>query len=157
MTEWLHFHFSLSCIGSTVNCAKEMATHSSVLAWRIPGTEEPSGLPSVGSHRSDTTEATWQQQQHPLNINLFLNYKHLANTWDIRDVGAITGSGRFLEEGTATHSSLLAWRIPWMEQPVGLQSIESQRVGHGWSNLARTHTLQHRNIFVSIYFIDKLT
>ena len=30
---------------------KETATHSSVLAWRIPGTEEPSGLPSVGSHR----------------------------------------------------------------------------------------------------------
>ena len=30
---------------------KEMATHSSVLAWRIPGTEEPSGLLSVGSHR----------------------------------------------------------------------------------------------------------
>ena len=30
---------------------KEMATHSSVLAWRIPGTEDPSGLPSMGSHR----------------------------------------------------------------------------------------------------------
>ena len=30
---------------------KEMATHSSVLAWRIPGTGEPAGLPSVGSHR----------------------------------------------------------------------------------------------------------
>ena len=30
---------------------KEMATHSSVLAWRIPGTEEPNGLPSMGSHR----------------------------------------------------------------------------------------------------------
>ena len=30
---------------------KEMATHSSVLAWRIPGTEEPGGLPSVGSQR----------------------------------------------------------------------------------------------------------
>ena len=41
---------------------KEMATHSSVLAWRIPGTGEPGGLPSRGSHRvpleSDTTEAT---------------------------------------------------------------------------------------------------
>ena len=37
---------------------KEMATHSSVLAWRIPGTEEPGGLPSLGSHRVDTTEAT---------------------------------------------------------------------------------------------------
>ena len=35
-TEWLHFHFSLSC---------------SVLAWRIPGTGEPDGLPSMGSHR----------------------------------------------------------------------------------------------------------
>ena len=31
--------------------AKEMATHSSVLAWRIPGTGEPGGLPSMGSHR----------------------------------------------------------------------------------------------------------
>ena len=30
---------------------KEMATHSGVLAWRIPGTEEPGGLPSMGSHR----------------------------------------------------------------------------------------------------------
>ena len=30
---------------------KEMATHSSVLAWRIPGMEEPGGLPSMGSHR----------------------------------------------------------------------------------------------------------
>ena len=38
---------------------KEMATHSSILAWRIPGTEEPGGLLSVGSHtESDVTEAT---------------------------------------------------------------------------------------------------
>ena len=45
MTERLHFHFSLSCI------EKEMATHSSILAWRIPGTGEPGRLPSMGSHR----------------------------------------------------------------------------------------------------------
>ena len=44
-TERLHFHFSLSCIG------EEMATHFSVLAWRIPGTGEPGGVPSMGSHR----------------------------------------------------------------------------------------------------------
>ena len=37
---------------------KETATHSSVLAWRIPGTGEPVGLPSMGSHRVDTTEVT---------------------------------------------------------------------------------------------------
>ena len=44
-----------------------------------------------------------------------------------------------LEEGTATHSSILAWRIPWTEEPGGLQSIGLQRVGHDWSDLARTH------------------
>ena len=37
---------------------KEMATHSSVLAWRIPGTGEPGGLPSMGRTESDMTEAT---------------------------------------------------------------------------------------------------
>ena len=44
-TEQLHFHFSLSCVG------EGDGSHSSVLAWRIPGTGEPGGLPSMGSHR----------------------------------------------------------------------------------------------------------
>ena len=35
-----------------------------------------------------------------------------------------------LEEGMATHSSILAWRIPWTEEPGGLQSMGSQRVAH---------------------------
>ena len=35
-----------------------------------------------------------------------------------------------LEEGIATHSSILAWRIPWTEEPGGLQSMGLQRVGH---------------------------
>ena len=39
----------------------------------------------------------------------------------------------------ATHSSFLAWRIPWTEEPVGLQSIGSQRVGHDWSDFACIH------------------
>ena len=37
-----------------------------------------------------------------------------------------------LEEGTAVHSSILAWRIPWSEEPGRLQSMWSQRVGHDW-------------------------
>ena len=37
-----------------------------------------------------------------------------------------------LEKGMATHSSLLAWRIPWTEEPGGLQSMGLQRVGHDW-------------------------
>ena len=35
-----------------------------------------------------------------------------------------------------THSSILAWRTPWTEEPSGLQSTGSQRVGHNWSDLA---------------------
>ena len=38
-----------------------------------------------------------------------------------------------LEEGIATHSSILAWRIPWMEEPGGLQSMGPQRVRHDWA------------------------
>ena len=37
-----------------------------------------------------------------------------------------------LEKGMATHSSIFAWKIPWTEEPGGLQSIGSQRVGHNW-------------------------
>ena len=46
-TERLHIHIH----SHVVVLEKEMATHSSVLAWRIPGTGEPGGLPSMGSHR----------------------------------------------------------------------------------------------------------
>ena len=41
-----------------------------------------------------------------------------------------------MEEGMATHSSILAWRIPWTEEPDGLQSIGLQRVGHDRNDLA---------------------
>ena len=42
-----------------------------------------------------------------------------------------------LEEGMATHSSILAWRIPWTEEPGGLQNMWSQRVKHDWIDLAQ--------------------
>ena len=53
-----------------------------------------------------------------------------SSAGDIRDAGSVTGSGRSLEEGMATHSSILAWIIPWIEEFGGLQSIGSQRVRH---------------------------
>ena len=52
------------------------------------------------------------------------------NAGDIRDVGSIPGSEDPLEEGMATHSSILVWRIPWTEEPGGLQSMDSQRAAH---------------------------
>ena len=52
-----------------------------------------------------------------------------ANAGDLRDVGLMVRKIP-LEKGMSTHSSILAWRIPWTEKPGGLQSTGSQRVGH---------------------------
>ena len=49
--------------------------------------------------------------------------------------GSIAGWVDPLEKEMATHSSILAWRIPWTKEPGGLQSVGSQRVGIGWPKL----------------------
>ena len=54
-----------------------------------------------------------------------------ANAGDVRDTGSIPGAVDWddhHEEGMATHSSILAWRIPWTEEPGGLQSTVFHRV-----------------------------
>ena len=48
----------------------------------------------------------------------------------VRDVGSIPGQEDSLEEGTATHSSILAWKMPWAEESGRLQSMGLQRAGH---------------------------
>ena len=97
-TAGLRFHFSLSCIregnGNPLQCSH----------LEIPGTGEPGGLPSMGSHR-------------------------VGHDWsDLAAAAAV-----FLEKAMATHSSTPVWKIPWTEEPGGLQSIGSLRVGHNWA------------------------
>jgi len=52
----------------------------------------------------------------------------LANAGAIRDLGSIPGSGRSPEGGHGNHSGILAWKIPWTEEPDRLQSTELCRV-----------------------------
>ena len=52
-----------------------------------------------------------------------------ANAGDIRNAVGSLGQEDSLEEGRATNSSILSWRIPWTEETGGLQSIGSQKVG----------------------------
>ena len=47
------------------------------------------------------------------------------------------------EKATAPHSSILAWKIPWMEEPGGLQSMGSLRVGHNWATSLSLFTFMH--------------
>ena len=56
-----------------------------------------------------------------------------ASACNAGDLGSIPGSGRPVEKEIATHSSTLAWRIPWMEEPGKLESMGSQRVRHDWA------------------------
>ena len=68
---------------------------------------------------------------------------------NVGDPGSVPRSEDPLAKGTATHSSILAWRIPWTEEPGGLHSIGSQRVRHDWATNtheclhAHTHTHTH--------------
>jgi len=84
-------------LGMQSNSEKAMAPHSSTLAWKIPWTEEPCGLQSMGSLRVGHDWAT--------SLSLFTFHFHA------------------LEKEMATHSGILAWRIPGTEEPGGLLSI----------------------------------
>ena len=95
---------------------KEMATVSSTLAWKMPWTEDPGRIQSMGSQIVRHDWATSLHSVHSL---------HSLHTLS-------------LEKGMATHSSILAWRSPWTEEPGGSWSTGSQRVGHDWSDWACT-------------------
>ena len=87
-----------------------MAPHSSTLAWKISWTEEPGRLQSMGSLR--VGHAMGLRSRTRLSNFTFTFYFHV------------------LEKEMATHSSVLAWRNPGMEEPGGLPSMGSHRVGH---------------------------
>ena len=87
-----------------------MAPHSSTLVWKLPWTEEPGRLQSMGSLRVGHDWAT--------SLSLFTFHFHA------------------LDKEMATHSSVLAWRIPGMGEPGGLPSLGLHRVRHDWSDLA---------------------
>ena len=155
-----------SILGSEDPLEKEMATHSSILAWRIPETGESGGLPSLGSHRvrqdwSDLAAAG--HAENSINDISFVAHSDLvmenrlqkskgnlksymglpddsdgkASACNAGNRGSISGSEDPLEKEMATHSSTLAWKIPWMEESGGLQSMGSQRVGHNWATSFR--------------------
>ena len=96
-----------------------MATHSSVLAWRIPGTGEPHGLPSMGLHR-------------------------VGHDWsDLAAAAAAVYICQCYFFNLTPHSSTLAWKTPWTEEPGRVQSMGSLRVGHGWATWLSLFTFMH--------------
>ena len=76
----------------------------------------------------------------------------MQETADARDVVQSLGREDPLEEDMAAHSSILAWRIPWTEEPGGLQSMGSQRVGY---QQVCTHTEKSSHL-LSLQAAEKL-
>ena len=104
-----------------------MATHSSILAWRIPWAEGAWRTMVHGITECDTTE----RLTLPLTGIASLVTQRLKRLPAMRETW-VQSLGREdpMEKETATHSSTLAWKIPWMEEPGGLQSMGSERVRH---------------------------
>ena len=100
-----------------------MATYSSVLAWRIPGTGEPGGLLSVGSQSQTRLKQLSSSSSSTETVGL---------PWRETRVQSL-GWEDPLEKEMATHSSILAWRIAWTEDPGRLQV---HGVAKSWTQLS---------------------
>ena len=139
---------------------KEMATHSRVLAWRIPGMGEPGGAAVYGVAQS-WTRLKWLSRS---SSNLVYRASQMslvvknppANAGDIRDADLIPGLEDPLEEGMATHSRILAWRIPWTEEPARPQSLGLQKIRHDWSNFSCTQACIWFSNFECFYLFPEL-
>ena len=124
---------------------KGVTTQSSALAWRIPWAEGPGRLQSTGSQRighdcvTNTFIFSYWGRTRASQLALVVKNPP-ASAGDVRDAVWSLGCEDPLEEGMAAHSSILAWRVPWTEEPGGLQSMGLQRVKDDWSMHTRlTH------------------
>ena len=123
-----------------------MAPHFSTHAWKLPWTEEPDRLQSMGSQRVRHTaerlhfhlslSCIGEGNGNPLQCSCLENRRD-GGAWWAAPGAAQSGtrlkqlsSSSSMEKAMATHSSTLAWEIPWMEEPGRLQSIGSLGVGH---------------------------
>ena len=79
----------------------------------------------LANQKSQNLELYLIQRRTSLVVQMVKNLPTMKETW-VRFLGQEVP----LEKGMATHSSILAWKIPWPEEPGGLQSMGSQRVGH---------------------------
>ena len=107
------------------NCRSPEQESYSVVFW-LPPYSTKINLAKL----SGCTYAGWESIS--LVAQTVKNLPAMQDTW----IWSL-GQEDALEKGMATHSSVLAWRIPWTEGPGGLQFMRSQRVGHDWNDLSR--------------------
>ena len=112
-----------------------------LLPWKIT-TQEDNEWARNSARFSSVKEVVYPTYWFPApKMNLACPYMR-SHLWRQKKVVCkLLGRGDPLEKEMATHSSILAWRIPWTEEPGGLQSTGLQRVGHDWAT-SLTHSLK---------------
>jgi len=111
---------------SSTTKAGLLSTEPLIISWKIQST-----LWIQGNYIWIFQCQSWRSLLGPEWFNVFLLF------WC--QIGAFSlNSLSFLEKAMAPHSSTLAWKIPWMEEPGGLLSMGSHRVGHNWSDFTFT-------------------
>ena len=134
-------------LGSKDPLEKETATHSTILAYRIPWIEQTGRPQYMGSQRVGQEWVTFTTLKNS-SVDFPSGTSGKAPTCQCKrhkrcrsnhciDPGYPEDT---LEEGRATHVSILAWGIPWTEEAGRLKSMGSQRVEHDWSDLAHMNT-----------------
>ena len=136
---------------------EEMATHSSILAWKISWTEEPGGLQFMWSQR---VGHDWATNTYLLTYTW---YKGFSGGSAVKNPPAMQKTQETqvwslgwedpLEEGMAICSSI-AWRIPRTGEPGRLQSPGSQRVRHNRSDWACTCAYGTKEVFSNFLLVD---
>ena len=120
--------------------------------WRIPWTEEPGGLQSIGLQRVRQDWLSMHAQAMICFLNWYQLYEDYSLIWFVNsrggfpggangkesdcnagDLGLIFGLGISPGEGNGNPLQYSCWRIPWTEEPGGLQSMGLQRVRHDWA------------------------
>ena len=113
------------------------ATYSSILAWRSPVDRGVwwAAVHGVAKSRKQLRLTKYSTNEEMLLVNKGFPGSSAGkeSACNAGDLGSIPGLEDLLEKGTATHSSILAWRIPRTEEPGRLQSMGLQRVRHDWA------------------------
>ena len=99
--------------------------------WAVPNVKScvflaPNPTPTCDSHLINLFGLGWDC----FHLDFPCGSNGKASAYNVGDPGSIPGWGRSPGEGNGNHSSILAWKIQWMEEPGWLLSMGSQRVGH---------------------------
>ena len=130
----VHVYFWIRVFNFSVACPEvELLDHVAALFWAFWGNSILFSIAATPIYI--TTSSAGGASQVALVVQMAKNL--LANAGHVRDEGSVPGLGRSPGGGgMATHSNILAWRIPRTEEPGELQSAGSHRVRHDWSDLA---------------------